>query len=182
MSYNAPERPSNAFVTLGLAADAVIVAGELVAKNAAGNAVPASDTAALRVIGRAEADADNTDGDAGDVTVLIKRGVFQYDNGTAALTAADVNKVCFIETSTKVQSSGGTNNIVAGLVIEVDDNGVWVDTTRSTVPAAVAPTLTSTNGTAGAAADLTALKAEAEKIGDDVRAIHAALVAAGIMI
>lgn len=42
-------------------------------------------------------------------------------------------------------------------------------------------TLTSTNGTAGAAADLTALKAEAEKIGDDVRAIHAALVAQGIL-
>jgi hypothetical protein len=35
--------------------------------------------------------------------------------------------------------------------------------------------LTSTNGTAGAAADLTALKAEAEKIGDDVRALGAAL-------
>lgn len=35
--------------------------------------------------------------------------------------------------------------------------------------------LTSTNGTAAAAADLTALKAEAEKIGDDVRALGAAL-------
>lgn len=35
--------------------------------------------------------------------------------------------------------------------------------------------LTSTDGTAAAAADLAALKAEAEKIGDDVRAIAAAL-------
>lgn len=34
---------------------------------------------------------------------------------------------------------------------------------------------TSTNGTAAGAADLAALKAEAEKIGDDVRAIYAAL-------
>jgi len=41
--------------------------------------------------------------------------------------------------------------------------------------------LTSTNGTAGAAADITALKAEAEKIGDDVRALYAALQAAGVL-
>lgn len=41
--------------------------------------------------------------------------------------------------------------------------------------------LTSTNGTAAAAADLAALKAEAEKIGDDVRAIHAALLTAGLL-
>jgi hypothetical protein len=33
---------------------------------------------------------------------------------------------------------------------------------------------TSTNGTAGSAADLAALKAEAEKIGDDVRALYSA--------
>ena len=40
--------------------------------------------------------------------------------------------------------------------------------------------LTSTNGTAAAAsASLSDLAAEAEKIGDDVRAIHAALVTAG---
>lgn len=41
--------------------------------------------------------------------------------------------------------------------------------------------LTSTDGTAAGAADLAALKAESEKIGDDVRAIHAALVTAGII-
>lgn len=42
--------------------------------------------------------------------------------------------------------------------------------------------LTSTNGTAAAAsANLSGLAAEAEKIGDDVRAIHAALVTLGIL-
>ena len=52
--------------------------------------------------------------------------------------------------------------------------------------AAVVPT--STDGTAGAAADLAALKAEAEKIGDDVRAaivllneLRAAAVAKGLI-
>lgn len=44
-----------------------------------------------------------------------------------------------------------------------------------------AVTLGSTNGTAGAAADLAALKAETELLGDDVRAMHAALVTAGFL-
>ena len=47
------------------------------------------------------------------------------------------------------------------------------------LPAAVA--LTSTDGTAAAAADLAGLKAETENIGDDVRAIKAALAAVGIL-
>jgi len=59
-------------------------------------------------------------------------------------------------------------------VVECSDQPEWV-----VVPTVVA--LTSTDGVAGAAADLTALKAEAEKIGDDVRALHAALVTAGII-
>jgi hypothetical protein len=182
MSFNAPERPSNSYVTLGLAAATTIQAGELVARNSAGNVVPAADTAGLRVIGRAEADANNASGSAGDVTVLIKRGVFRYDNGTAALTAAHVNRPCFIENSTKVQSAAGTNSIVAGLVIEVDSVGVWVDTTRTIPPAAVAPTLASTDGTAAAAsASLANLAAETEKIGDDLRALVTNLKAGGII-
>jgi len=56
----------------------------------------------------------------------------------------------------------------------------WL-TTGEVVPAPTAVTLTSTNGTAAGAADLAALKAEAEKIGDDVRAMHAALVNKGIL-
>lgn len=41
--------------------------------------------------------------------------------------------------------------------------------------------LGSTNGTAGAAADLAALKAETELLGDDVRALVAALIANGTL-
>jgi hypothetical protein len=182
MAYNAPEKPSGAFVTIPLAADAVIEAGQLVARNAAGNAVAASDTAALQVIGRAEADADNTGGAIGDVSILVKRGTFQYDNdGDDPVSKADVGRVCYIVDAVTVSDDPQTHGRVAGRVVEVDSDGVWVDT-FTTGPVATAPTLTSTNGTAAAAADLAALKAEAENIGDDVRAIHAALRAAGILI
>ena len=44
-----------------------------------------------------------------------------------------------------------------------------------------AVTLTSTDGTFAAAADLAAVKVEGEKVGDDVRAIYLALQTAGIL-
>lgn len=47
------------------------------------------------------------------------------------------------------------------------------DGTLENLSTATAALLTSTDGTAGAAADLPALKAEAEKIGDDVRLLAA---------
>lgn len=59
-------------------------------------------------------------------------------------------------------------------VIEIDD------VVEPLIAVQAATVLTSTDGTAAAAADLAALKAEAEKIGDDVRAIHAKLVLSGL--
>lgn len=65
-------------------------------------------------------------------------------------------------------------NGAAGDVIEVIDLPE-----RTSTPTVYA--LQSTDGVAAAAADLAALKAEMEKATDDVRAIYAALVAAGIL-
>lgn len=56
---------------------------------------------------------------------------------------------------------------------------VTATSTNGTAAAAIPGALTSTDGTAAAAAaDLAALAAEAEKIGDDVRAVHAAALLA----
>lgn len=54
-------------------------------------------------------------------------------------------------------------------------HGVFEITPCAPVKLVVVAALTSTDGTAAGAADLAALKAEAEKIGDDVRAIATAL-------
>lgn len=61
-----------------------------------------------------------------------------------------------------------------------DGQQVAVDPVKP-IKVVVIAALTSTNGTAGAAADLTALKAEAEKIGDDVRALGAALASPALV-
>lgn len=173
-----PER-SGKVVCLPLAAAVKIFQGTLVALNAAGNAVPAADTAALRVIGRAEEEVDNSDGSAGDLKINVKRGVFRFANsGTAAVDADDKGKMAFVEDDATVAETS-TNKIPAGRVIDVDSEGVWIDTRYASLAPQVVTALaalTSTNGTAAAAsANLAGLAAEAEKIGDDVRAVHATL-------
>lgn len=129
MSFDAPELPAG-FLNVGLAADTVIAAGELVAVNASGYAVPAADTAGLTVIGRAESDVDNTDGSAGDLDVTVKRGVFKYDNSSGnPVTIASIGAACYVEDSTTVAvAAGPDNDIPAGLVIRVESDGVYIDT------------------------------------------------------
>lgn len=127
-SIDTPERNAD-FVALPVAAATKIFAGTLVAVNAAGNAVPAADAANLKVVGRAEATADNSAGAAGDITVTVKRGCFRIANSaTDAVDADDKFKVCYIEDDQTVREATGTNSVKAGLVVDVDADGVWVDT------------------------------------------------------
>lgn len=165
-----------------VAAATTIYAGTLVALDTSGNLVNASDAASLRVIGRAEQDVDNSAGSAGDLTAVVKRGVFRYANSsTAAVDADDKGKLCFVEDNQTVAETS-THKCKAGLVVDVDADGtgVWVDTTYAHL-ATVAVTDGTTNGTAAAAADLAALKAETELIGDLARAMFAALQTHGLI-
>ncbi len=103
-------------------AGAKIYAGALVALNSAGKAVPASDTAGLTVIGRAELTAES------GKMVTVKTGCFRFDNSTstAEIKATEIGKVCYVTDDQTVSKTGGTNNIVAGLVFDVEKKGVWV--------------------------------------------------------
>lgn len=152
-----------------VAAATKIPAGVIVALNAAGNAVNASDAAALRVIGRAEETVDNTAGAAGDLFINVKRGVFKWANsGTNAIASpTHLRKFAYVEDNQTVATTS-TNKIIAGRIRSVDaDGGVWVDTRLSALAAAV--TDGTTNGAASGAADLAALKTETEAIGDAFR-------------
>ena len=160
-----------------------IYAGALVAINSSGYALPAADASGLTVIGTALETADNAAGAAGDIRVKICREVVAVTNGSNAITNAHIGKVVWIEDDNSVGTSPGTNNVEAGIClgIDADSSKVWVDP-KIQNRLATAVTMTSTNGTAAAAsASLANLAAEAEKIGDDVRAIYAALVVHGIL-
>lgn len=129
-SIDTPTR-SGEIVNLPVAAATALFAGGLAALDAAGNAVPASDTAGLKVIGRVEEDADNSAGAAGDLSVNLRRGVFRFANSAGdALTKADVGTAAIVEDDATVgDGSTPTNDIVAGLIVAVDADGVWIDTT-----------------------------------------------------
>jgi hypothetical protein len=179
-----------------VAAATKLLAGVMWALNSSHELVNASDAAARRVVGVGREEVDNTDGSAGDLTADVELGCFKVanDSGTA-VTNAYIGRVCWVLDNQTVSGDDGTNNVPAGIVAKVDTDGVWVffgpntlaiapttvtlTSTNGVAAAAIPGALTSTNGVAAAAsADLAALAAEAEKIGDDTRAIHAAVLLA----
>ncbi len=167
-------RPAE-LLTLPVAAATKIFAGTLVARNADGRAVPASDTAGLRVVGRAEMYVDNSAGAAGDLSVVIRLGTYRFANSVAnAVDADDVGKMAVVEDDQTVAETSA-NKVCAGRILAVEAAGIWIDTRAAYFGPKALVALTSVDGVAAAAADLNALKAEAEKIGDDVRALHASL-------
>jgi hypothetical protein len=148
-NIDTPERAGEVSL-IPVAADTRIFLGTQVATDSDGRAVPASDTAGLRVIGRAEEEVDNRDGAAGAKSIRVKRGVFRYKNSaTQAVDADDIGKECFIEDDETVAETS-THKVKAGRVVDVDSAGVWVDS-RYALRVPAADTIT-------AAADLAALK------------------------
>ncbi|MEX0971519.1 MAG: hypothetical protein WD046_13860 [Paracoccaceae bacterium] len=125
---NTPER-SGDIRNFGLAASTMIYAGSLVALNAAGALVPASTATTLTIVGRAEADVDNTDGSAGDLACDVRTGIFRYANSADAdeITAAEIGDACYaVDDQTVAKTDGTSTRSVAGTIFHVDDLGVWV--------------------------------------------------------
>lgn len=119
---NTPRR-SGDVVTLPVEANAVIYAGAMVARNGDGNAVPASDTAGLRVVGRAAARADNSGGAAGAITVQASKGIFAYSH--SGLGRDDIGAQAYAADDQTVALTG-TNSVPAGIIFDVDGDGAWV--------------------------------------------------------
>lgn len=124
---DAPEHPGE-IVSVPLASATKIYAGTIVALNAAGYAVPGADTAGLVGYGRAEETVDNSTGDAGDLSVNVRRGVFLWANSTGnPCDQADLGKVVYMEDDETVAGSSN-NSAPAGTVVRIDSRGYWVDT------------------------------------------------------
>lgn len=123
---NTEARPGE-FVECDVAANTTIYLGTIVAVDAQGNAVPASDAAGLTVLGRAEETVVNT-GAAGAKVIVIRRGIFLWDNsGAAALTKAHIGTIAYVADDQTV-ANASVNAIKAGLVVGINTDGVWIDT------------------------------------------------------
>jgi hypothetical protein len=113
-----------------LAAATRIFAGALVCLNAAGNAVPGATATTLTARGVAQEHVDNSAGAAGDLRIESRRGVFPFVNSAAAdeITRADIGTNAYIVDDQTVAKTSGTNTrSVAGVIRDVDSDGVWIE-------------------------------------------------------
>lgn len=144
-------------IAVPVAAAVKIYGGALVAASATGYAAPGTAALNLSYLGRAEEAVDNTAGADGAKTVLVRRGkAFKFKNsGADAVAQADFGKPCFIaDDETVAKTSGGGVRSVAGIVVGVESDGVWVaGAPRATL--SVAAALDFASIAAAASADLT---------------------------
>lgn len=121
---------SGELFTLPVAAATKLFAGALAMIDASGNVNDGATATGCKGIGRVEAQVDNSSGDAGDLTVDVRTGIFRFGNSAAAdaIGNADIGKPCYIvDDATVALTSGSSTRSVAGLVHFVDSQGVWVD-------------------------------------------------------
>lgn len=125
---NTPSR-SGDIREFGVAANAVIYIGALVALNASGYLVPASTATTLKVVGRAEQAVDNTGGANGAVRCRVGGGIYRWANSGSsdAIAAVNIGASCYaVDDQTVALTSGSATRSVAGTIYDVDAFGVWV--------------------------------------------------------
>lgn len=108
------------------AASTTVYAGALVFKNASGYAEPATAALGKLPLGVAMEQSANA-GANGAVNVKVKRGVFQFAAETGdEPTIAHKGQICYAADDQTVGMTPGVRS-AAGIVVDVDTNGVWVD-------------------------------------------------------
>jgi len=97
--------------------------GAGVAVDGNGEAVAPTATTGLRTVGRAEEQVDNTsDGEV----VTVRAGCFKWKNSSGdALAESHIHTYCYWEDDETVCATGSGKSI-AGIVVDVDSDGVWV--------------------------------------------------------
>ncbi len=122
---------------LDMTASTTIYAGALVCINAAGFAVPADATANSVVVGVALETKKTESG--GSDTIVVRAGVIAKLKHTAVaankIARADVGNAAYVVDDESVGDAGGAVDIIAGMVVAFDDDGVWVDLNRAPVAA-----------------------------------------------
>lgn len=106
-------------------ASTTLYGGAMVATNAAGNAVPASSSTALKLWGRCEKQTINA-GAAGALQVPVRPGAYFYNSGTGADTIAQANvgSACYASDDNTVNlTDGGGTRPYAGVIVNIAPNG-----------------------------------------------------------
>lgn len=116
--------------TVALKATKKVFKGGFVCVDATGYGLPGATATSLIVMGVAQADADNTNGSSGDVSVDVEVGCYKFKNSAGdAVVQASVGSDCYLETDEIVSktNAGGNTQSRAGKVVRIDaDGGIWV--------------------------------------------------------
>lgn len=128
MDRHTPYRDGQLFA-VPVAAATELFGGHIVAANAAGFALPGSATAANVTLGISDGWVDNSGGLAGDASVLVRRGKAWFlANSTAdPVTQSQVGRDCYVvDSQTVAKTSNANARPVAGKVLGLENDGVWV--------------------------------------------------------
>jgi hypothetical protein len=99
--------------------------GGILAVDYLGEIQMVTNTQGLKVIGVSKSEIDNTDD--GEVVKTVVRGIVRMNNSaTYPLTRASRGQIAYVEDD-NVVAGYASAQISAGLVHDVDTNGVWVD-------------------------------------------------------
>jgi len=110
-----------------------IYAGSLVAIQTDGHAVPASDTAALKVVGVAFKQADNGSGADGDINVEVEAPILARFAATS-ITQAMVGQVMYVADDQTFDDGLGTNGVKAGVLGEfISTTEGWIKVSEAGV-------------------------------------------------
>lgn len=111
-------------VPVPVKAGQVIFAGSLVCTDETGFAVPGADTAGLAYAGRAESKVRSMGLADGEVAVIVRRKVaFKWAND-GSVTGAHLMRPAFVKDD---QTVAATGTVQAGIVVRLDNDGVWVE-------------------------------------------------------
>ena len=120
---NTPSRTGKK-VQLTVKNDEVIYAGSMVSVDTNGEAVSATDTANDQVVGRACEYVDNADDGE---TIDVEIGVFGW-SADDTINDSHIGDICYVRDDQSVSVTNSGNACIAGIVRDVDDTYVWVDT------------------------------------------------------
>lgn len=107
-----------------------IYAGSIVVLDSSGYAKPGVAATGLVCVGAATETVDNTDGGSGDVNIEVESGCFRWENGET-ITKAAIGDTAYIYDDQTVYTTGSSKS-QAGRIVDVDADGVWVDTAPGT--------------------------------------------------
>ena len=116
---NTPSMPvKQATLTTG---EAITAVGQMIAVDtSAATAFAATASATRTVVGV------NSEAAAISTSIGVVGGIWRFDNLTSTdITQADIGKLAYVSDSTTVTRESTV--AIAGTVIDVDTNGVWID-------------------------------------------------------